>query len=237
MKPTDNNHKAYINADGERVMRVSQVMKKLAKEQIIIWANVLGLKGISYDKELRRSANIGSLMHGVIENYFKEGSLAIIDYEAYDIGYDWISKVEATNAIKSFFKWYKGMKDRFKVLHEEFVVVGKHLGGTIDCIIEDWENPDKIILVDYKSGSSMQLSWFLQLSAYAMLYDEVYGKGKIGGVMVIRADKKHGSRAEAKLMREENLNMCKYMFKSLFNVACAEKMLNDNFKEIIETVY
>ena len=40
MKKTDNNYKAYINKYGERVMRVSEIIKLIGKEQITIWANM-----------------------------------------------------------------------------------------------------------------------------------------------------------------------------------------------------
>ena len=67
MKKTNNNYKAYINKYGERVMRVSEIIKLIGKEQITIWANMLGFKGIKYKDELERTANIGSLSHSVIE--------------------------------------------------------------------------------------------------------------------------------------------------------------------------
>lgn len=236
MKHADNHAKVYVNKHGQRVMRVSQVIRRLAKEQLIIWANMLGLKGLSYKKTLEEAANIGSLCHAIIENYVNPNRLSVIDYDEFGIT-DYMDQASATRAIRSFTKWYSGMKDRYKVLHTELVVVGESLGGTIDCVIEDWKDPDKVILVDYKTSSGMQLSYFLQLSAYAMLYDEVFGKGHIGGIMVVRLDKKNGHRAEAKLLRGKNMNLCKYMFKQLFEVAMCEETLNANFKELLETVY
>lgn len=232
---TDNNHKTYINSKGEPVMRVSQVIKRLAKEQLIIWANMLGFKGIKYKDELERTANIGTMAHAVIENYITPGKLAIIDFEEFGIYKD-SDKVEAQNAIRSFKKWYKGMKDKFKVLHTEFVVVGDTLGGTIDCIIEDWDDPEKVIFVDYKS-SGFYLTQFLQLAAYVMIYEEVYGKNKVGGVMVVAMDKKNGYRARARLLRADKLKPFKFMFKSLLNTAYCEEMLNQNFEELLETIY
>lgn len=60
MGKKDKNHfETYVNAKGERVMRVSTVINKLAKDQIAIWANMLGFKHIDYKKELERTANIG----------------------------------------------------------------------------------------------------------------------------------------------------------------------------------
>ena len=85
MKKTNNNYKAYINKYGERVMRVSEIIKLIGKEQITIWANMLGFKGIKYKDELERTANIGSLCHSVIEMYFNKRYLAEVDYDEFGI--------------------------------------------------------------------------------------------------------------------------------------------------------
>lgn len=240
MSHIDNNNKVYINSKGERVMRVSEVIRRLAKSQLLIWANMLGFKGVSYKGELDRTANIGSLAHDVAEAYADPHKIAIIDYDAYNISDD-ISKKEATNAIESFVQWYKGMKKRFgkkfNILHTEYVVVGESLGGTIDCILEDWEDSSKVIFADYKTSGGFYLTQFLQLAAYVIIYEEIYGKNTVGGIMVVRLDKKHGKRAEAKLIRRKKLNLFMTMFESLFQVAICEDILNKNLNEICETIY
>lgn len=235
-KHAENQGKVYVNADGERVMRVTEVIRCLAKEQINFWANMLGFKGVSYKKELDRTANIGSMCHGIIENYTNPNRLAIIDYDEFHV-YDDYSKVEVRRALDSFFKWFEGMKDKYKVISTELTVVGKSLGGTIDCIIEDWDNPKKVIFVDYKTSSDFYLTQFLQLVGYVMIYEEVYGKDTVSGVMVVRLDKKNGRRAEAKLLRSDKMKLLKLMFKSLFEVAWSQKMLNDTYLEMLETIY
>ena len=70
-----------------------------------------------------------------------------------------------------------------------------------------------------------------------MIYEEVYGKDTVSGVMVVRLDKKYGNRAEAKLLRSDSMKLLKLMFKSLFEVAWSQKMLNDNYREMLETIY
>lgn len=47
---TNNNNKVYINANGERVLRVTEVIKMLSKDQLLFWANMLGFKQVSYKK-------------------------------------------------------------------------------------------------------------------------------------------------------------------------------------------
>lgn len=234
MNHTDNHNKAYINADGQKVMRVSEVIKRLSKSQIAAWANRLGLKGIAYNDELNRTANIGSLAHDVIEHYITPKKLAMVDYESYGITARQ-DIIEANRMIRSLLKWYKKFQHPFKVLHTEFVVIGKTLGGTIDCVIEDWSDPSKVIFVDWKS-SGFYLTQFLQLCGYVLIYEELYGEGSVGGVMVVAADKKHGDRAKAKLLRRRDMKLCLKMFRSLFETAYYEDILERHFYQLLENL-
>ena len=79
MSKTNNNMKVYVNADGERVMRITEVISVLAKDQLVLWANMLGFKHIDYRKELDRTANIGSMAHGFIEDFTNPKVLAKSD--------------------------------------------------------------------------------------------------------------------------------------------------------------
>ena len=54
---------------------------------------------------------------------------------------------------------------------------------------------------------------------------------------MVRLDKKNGRRAEAKLLRSDKMKLLKLMFKSLFEVAWSQKMLNDTYLEMLETIY
>ena len=231
---TDNNNRVYVNANGKRVMRVTEVIRRLSKDQIVFWANMLGFKGVSYKKELERTANIGSMGHDIIEKYIDPRRIAEIDFEHYGI-YDKTDRQEAMNVIHSLIKWYKKVKKKFKLLHTEFTVVGETLGGTIDCIIEDWDDPDKVIFVDWKS-SGFYLTQFLQLIGYVLIYEEVYGKNKVGGVMVVAADKKHGNRAQAKLLRRKDMKLYFHMFRALFEMAYYEKVVEGCFMDHLEDI-
>jgi len=228
MSKTNNHSKVYINADGERVMRITEVIKVLAKDQLMTWANMLGFKGIDYKKELERTSNIGSMFHGVIESYMDPTQLAVIDYDEYNV-YGFQSQMEATNAIKSFFTWYEKNKDIFKPLFTEKVIVGKRLGGTIDCGIKGIKDPKKVIFVDYKTSPQFYLSQFLQLAGYVELYEEVNGPDTVEGVMVILADKKKGARARARFLSREELSPIIMCFDCLYNTAYATKCLNSTW--------
>ena len=235
MAKTDNHHKMYINADGQRVLRITEIIRTLAKDQLILWANMLGLKGIQYRKELDRTARIGTMFHGVIEKYTTPGELAVIDFNEYEV-YGYQSQLEATNALKSFFKWYDTVSSWYHVKFTEKVVVGKHYGGTIDCGIDGREDPNKVIFVDYKSGSGFYLSYVLQLAGYVRLYEEVEGPDTVEGVMLVHADKKHGKMAEALYFSRAAMDPFLVCFDCLYNTAVATKMLEVTWKSLGETV-
>jgi len=232
---TDNHNKVYINADGERVMRITEIIKVLAKDQLMVWANMLGFKGIDYKKELERTANIGTMFHGVVEQLTDPKQLAYIDYDAYDV-YGFQSRVEATNALKSFFQWYDELSVKYRVKFREKQVVGKHYGGTIDCGIDGFEDPDKVIFVDYKTSPNFYLSQYLQLGGYVRVWEEVHPDVKVEGVMVILADKKHGEKAKALLIKREQLEMILICFDCLYNTAVMTRMLNQTWKDLGEEI-
>ena len=231
MSRTDNHAKHYINSNGEQVLRVSQVIKSLAKDSIAFWANSLGFKGISYKKELERTANIGSLCHDVIEGYFAKDRLADIDFDLFNIE-DYGSKKEVINALESFMKWYKHfIKHRtYDVKFTELVVVGEKLGGTIDCGIDGWKDPNKVIFVDYKTSGDFYLTQFLQLAAYTMIYEEVYGADTVEGVMIVRLDKK-GKRGEARYIPRKRLDDYIVCFQCLQDVTMGVNYLTNTFRE------
>ena len=231
MPKVDNNSRVYINKKGERVMRVTEVIKVLAKDQLAVWANMLGFKHIDYRKELDRTANIGTLFHEVVSQYTNPRELAIVDFDENKV-YGFQSKVEALNTIDSFVKWYQDNKSWYRVVFQEKTIVGDTLGGTIDAGIRGFEDKDKIILVDYKTSGDFYLSMFLQLAGYVRIYEEVYGKNTVEGIMVIRADKKSGHRASAKFMDRTETNLLMVAFESLFNTAIAINYLNRNYHKM-----
>ena len=234
MAKKNNGNKVYINSDGEQVMRITEIIKVLAKDQITLWANMIGLKGISYKKELDRTAAVGTMMHAVLEDFMNPRKLAIIDYEEYDINDDESIK-ETRNSIESFIKWYKPMKPYFHVKFLEKEFVGKHYGGTIDCGIDGFENPNKVIFVDYKS-SGFYLSQFLQLAGYVRIYEELNGPDTVVGVMVIVMNKKDGSAAKARFIPRENMEMILVCFDCLYNTALMTKMLNSTWWRLGEDI-
>lgn len=234
MKYTDNNGKVYINRFGEPVMRVTQVIKMLNKDSLPNWANKIGLHGIKYQDELNRTSKIGTACHDVLEAYFSRNRLAVLDFDELDITSN-SDKLEVRRALESFFSWYQEFtkKRPFNVLRTEQVVVGDYVGGTIDVLLEGWKDPNKVIIGDYKTSSGFYMTQFLQLSAYVMIYEEVYGPDTVEGVMIIRMDKK-GKKGEHRFIRRENLNIYIDLFKILQDVAMGMDVLKHAHWSMLE---
>ena len=113
-------------------------------------------------------------------------------------------------------------------------MVGQDFGGTIDCIIEGWKDPNKVIFVDYKTSKSFYMTQFLQLAAYVILYEEVYGPDTVEGVMVCRLEKSKRKKAEAWFMTREALNPFILCFQCLYDTALGVKILESNLRECVE---
>jgi len=236
MKKTDNDGKVYVNKNGDTVLRVSEVIGTLSKKQLVAWANKLGLQGISHKDELRRTANIGSLVHNVLEQFQNKDDIAIIDYDLYDVTSK-KDKRETKNALRSFRKWYNKLEDKINVVFTEYVVVGEEVGGTIDCAIEGIKDPNKLIFIDYKTSSGVYLTMMLQLAGYVKIYEENYGSNTIEGIMVIQLDKKNGNRANAKFISRKKLDPYIYCFNCLLDTTIMMKTLQGSFGEDMETIH
>lgn len=218
----------YINNDGKQVPRITEVIKVLAKDSLILWANMLGFKRIKYRDELERTANIGTMVHGLLEDFNSPNTLAIENYEEYGI-YSYGDQIEAKNAIESFFKWYRKHSDLYKVVFAEKVIVGQEVGGTIDIGLRGIKDPKKVILGDYKTSGGIYLTMYLQLAGYVSLYEEENGPDTVEGVVVFQLDKKNGDPAHVMFLPRERLTPYMNAFRILLQTAQITKILDNAY--------
>lgn len=240
MKKTDNNHKLYVNDDGVEVPRVSSIIKILAKDALIVWANMLGFKHVSYKSEIEKAAKIGTLVHHVLEIFNKNG-IGYIDNDIFrKFGMDYsniFEKKSTINALKSFFDWYDNHRDMYKPISYETTIVGSKYGGTIDVILQGIHDKNKVIIGDYKTSSSVYMSMYLQLAAYVQLYEEKYGENSVEGVAIFSLDKKNGSPAIMNYMTRDELEVYISAFNSLLVTAEATSILNACYKDQIIQIF
>ena len=155
-------HTIY-KVNGKRVPGVTTVLSVLNKPALVKWANNLGLQGIDSSKYRDEMAEIGTLAHLMILNYFKGIETDTSDYSKTQIDL-------AENCLLSFWEWEK--QHKIDVIMAEGQLVSKMgFGGTIDlyCLLD--ETPT---LVDFKTGKAIYPEMFYQLAAYKHLLDEAY---------------------------------------------------------------
>jgi hypothetical protein len=152
-------HVVYKTAEGIRVPGATTVIGLLAKPQLIIWANRLGLQGIDSSKYTDNLAGVGTLAHHIVLCRYKGDIPDTSDFSENQIDL-------AMNCMKSYDNWESG--HTIKPLLTEFSLVSDSLlyGGTPDLYCE----MDGIFtLLDFKTGKALYPEVMYQLAAYRNL--------------------------------------------------------------------
>ena len=155
-------HTIYKLEDGTKIPGVTTVLGILNKPALVIWANQLGLQGIDSSKYRDEMADIGTLAHQMILNYFQKIDTDTSEYSKSQIDL-------AENCMLSFWEWEKGHK--IEVILAEVQLISKEYGygGTIDCFCKLDGQPT---LLDFKTGKAIYPEFFYQLAAYEQLLAE-----------------------------------------------------------------
>lgn len=132
------------------------------------------------------AGDMGSLIHKVIEEYYKDNSnQAILDNYTKTIP-------ELTAPILAFMEWQAKYKI-WPVVAEHTVYSKLHgYAGTLDleCLAVIGDSTNRII-VDFKSSTGLYDEHILQLASYVFAQMEMSGKPYSGG-MLVRLDKQTG---------------------------------------------
>jgi len=162
-------HQKYFNSQGEEVLGVTSLIGKyIAKHGLLKWAWKMGKEGKELDKEGRQSAYIGTLAHYIVECFLckSEPSFELIKED----------KIECIKpAIEighKFIDWF--VAQGYETIECEQQLCSDHgYGGTIDIICKDKQG--QVCVVDLKTGKGIHTEHKIQLTAYAMLVEEVKG--------------------------------------------------------------
>jgi hypothetical protein len=222
-------HTNYINQYGEYVPSVTTILKVINKEALLSWANSLGWKRKSVKKELTYASNIGTYVHDTIEK--------IILNESYDASsiYELETeneRISALNALKSFKLWYSKHKDDLEPLYIEKELVCDQFGGTADFI---GLYKGKLIILDFKTSGNFYYTMFLQMAAYAYMYEKMTGE-EIKDLIVLRLDKKHGEKATTLSLKKDvpqgDINFYTRSFFDVYNLYSTIHVLESDWNEI-----
>ena len=175
-------HIIYKLEDGTRIPGVTTVLGILNKPALVIWANRLGLQGIDSSKYRDEMADIGTLAHRMILDYFNKAETDTTDYSDNQIDL-------AENCLLSFWEW--GKQHKIEVIMAEAQLVSSQYGygGTIDCYCNLDGQPT---LLDFKTGKAIYPEMFYQLAAYKELLAEAGHDIKTTRILRIGRDEDEG---------------------------------------------
>src|SRR5690242_17997578 len=152
-----------------RVPSVSTILSGLGwgSENLMRWAADLGLKGLDYESERGKAADVGTIAHEFIDAHLHNRLPNVDPYPS--------ELVElARPAFKAYQAWAKS--HRVEVLASEFPLVSSALryGGTPDAVVR--LNRSEIVLLDFKTSKWLMPKHIIQVVAYLDLIAECKGK-------------------------------------------------------------
>ena len=167
-------NKNVVNEEGKIVPRVTAILAKMIEEPgVAQWANSLGLKHMSYSKELDKICAIGSLVHEQINKFL--------------LG-EYINESLLTCGFLSFREWYNQVSQiGVQIIGLEEQIISQYYGGTYDALLNIG---GKTWLIDFKTSNKVGYKYFLQLAAYRKLLRELKGIN-IDGCLVLQLSKYH----------------------------------------------
>ena len=166
-------HIRYKNAQGLIVPGVTTVLGLLAKPQLIIWANRLGLEGIDSSKYRDDKGDIGSAAHRMILAHLRGEKANLTDFTPEQID-------KAENCFLSYLAWEKGKVIEPILVEAPLVSETFQFGGTLDFYgTVDGE----LTLCDYKTGGIYPEAYY-QLCAYRQLLEGSGQAAPVKGIIL-----------------------------------------------------
>ena len=174
-------HTIYKNLAGERIPGTTTITGGAAKQQLVKWANKLGLQGIEVEKYVDELATIGTLAHYLIECH-------CLKIEP-NLGDATPNQLElARNSFNKWLSWQDMVG--FVPEHNEIELVSERFqfGGTIDIIGTLTKRNNRRALVDIKTCKAIYTDAKTQVSGGYMLIaqEHVDSLGPIDDVIITR---------------------------------------------------
>ncbi len=164
----------FYSIDGNNYPSVTSVLGIKKKKELQHWRNSIGENVANW--EMGRAARRGKATHNLVEQYLKGEPLT-----------------ERSVLPLGLFKLIRPYVEQIDNIHMiEQVMYSKELGlaGQCDCI---GEYNGKLSVIDFKTANKERKeSWidnyFLQTTAYAIMYEELYGKSIDQVVILIASE-------------------------------------------------
>lgn len=201
----------YINQEGKRVPSVTTIINGHLgwnKQALLGWTKRMMLGGQDSDKVLDEAAQVGTLLHLLIEGH-QQG----FDIDTKDYSYN--QEKAAMKAFAGYLQWYE--KVQFKPLRNELVLVNEEMqvGGTIDCIAR---MGDDLVVVDWKTSRYLYSENKLQLAAYVYMFEQAQPKANVAYGMIMRFGKDDG-KFHQHIIKRDKLETGIEIFKALVKIS------------------
>ena len=172
----------YILEDGTKAPSVTTIISQNLgwnKQALINWAKRQTMIGKDADAVLQDAADIGTLLHLLIEAHQR----------GFDIDTGDFTRNQTEKALVCFggyLEWVEKVK--FKPLASETVIVDEEqrIGGTIDCV---GKIGDDLVLIDWKSSKYLYKEHKIQIAKYVNLLERAKAGRHFAYGMVLRFDK------------------------------------------------
>lgn len=166
-------HQKYRLVDGTIVPSVTTIIQELGwnKNALVAWARREALAGNDPNKVRDQAADVGSLVHALIEAHFKGTEVDLSKYSEQNIN-------KAKTCFSNFLKWKENHIQ--EVWYSELQLVSEtyRYGGTIDFVGLIDGVPS---LMDFKSSSGVWPEYKIQVAAYQNLFSENFAPARLQG--------------------------------------------------------
>ena len=166
-----NGHRFY-EIDGKNYPSVTSVLSLRKTEGLTKWRESIGEKVANF--EMRRCANRGKSLHTLVEQYINNETPSIRD--VLPLG------------LFKLMKPYLDQINNIRLVEEIMYSPNLTIAGQVDCVAE---YNDKLSVIDFKTANKERIeewvdNYFLQCTAYSMMYAETYNES-IEQIVVLMA--------------------------------------------------
>ena len=156
-----NGHRFY-EIDGKNYPSVTSVLSLRKTDGLTKWRESVGTDVANW--EMRRCANRGKSLHTLVEQYMKNETPSIRD--VLPLG------------LFKLMKPYLDQINNIRLVEEIMYSPNLTIAGQVDCVAE---YNGKLSVIDFKTSNKFkQEEWvqnyFMQCTAYAIMYEELFGK-------------------------------------------------------------
>ncbi len=186
----------YVLADGTRAPSVTTIINQNLgwnKNVLMNWAKRQTMIGKDADAVLKEAADIGTLLHLLIEGHQR----------GFDVDTGDFTRNQTEKALVCFggyLEWVE--KVQFKALASETVVVDEEqrVAGTIDCV---GKVGDDLVVIDWKTSKYLYKEHKIQVAKYINLLERAKEGRHFAYGMVLRFDKEEVKFHQHKVDRDK----------------------------------